>query len=146
MGWIYSEQPAQAAGTYTTNQFQAAPTKITKETINLDHKLQAVIMDSANAKSVTGIQGDRDAKEEQTIVAKKLNIAANLVGVASTGVIGEPLPMDIIKKGISELELKDNDYVTTAILTTDKHAKTVSTQVDIAGSTKQLPAFVRVQA
>lgn len=51
MGWIYSEVPASAAGVYTTNQFQAAPTKLTKQTINLKHQLQAVVMNSGNANS-----------------------------------------------------------------------------------------------
>lgn len=143
MGWIYSEQPAQAAGTYTTNQFQASPTKITKQTINLDHKLQAIVMNSANANSVTGKQGDIDVKKEQQLVSEKLNIDKNLVGVASTGVIGQNLPMDIIEKGISELQLLDNDNVTTAILTTDKQPKTISTQLTIDGKTVTISGFCK---
>ncbi|MQS52822.1 bifunctional glutamate N-acetyltransferase/amino-acid acetyltransferase ArgJ [Companilactobacillus mishanensis] len=143
MGWIFSEVPAQAAGTYTTNQFQAAPTKLTKNTINQDHKLQAVIMNSANANSCTGKQGDEDALTSQKLVADKLNINANLVGVASTGIIGEMLPMDIIKKGISELKLTDNKEVTTAILTTDKHAKTISVQLDIDGTPVTISGFCK---
>lgn len=143
MGWIYSEVPAQAAGTYTTNQFQAAPTKLTKKLINQDHQLQAVIMNSANANSVTGDQGDKDAIKTTQLVADKLNIDQNLVGVASTGVIGEPLPMDIITKGIEQLKLTDNHDVTSAILTTDKHPKTVSTQVQIFGKTVTVSGFCK---
>lgn len=143
MGWIYSEVPAQAAGTYTTNQFQAAPTKLTKKLINQDHQLQAVIMNSANANSVTGDQGDKDAIKTTQLVADKLNIDQNLVGVASTGVIGEPLPMDIITKGIEQLKLTDNHDVTSAILTTDKHPKTVSTQVQIFGKTVTISGFCK---
>lgn len=143
MGWIYSEVPAQAAGTYTTNQFQAAPTKLTKKLINQDHQLQAVIMNSANANSVTGDQGDKDAIKTTQLVADKLNIDQNLVGVASTGVIGEPLPMDIITKGIEQLKLTDNHDVTSAILTTDKHPKTVLTQVQIFGKTVTVSGFCK---
>lgn len=143
MGWIYSEVPAQAAGTYTTNQFQAAPTKLTKKLINQDHQLQAVIMNSANANSVTGDQGDKDAIKTTQLVADKLNIDQNLVGVASTGVIGEPLPMDIITKGIEQLKLTDNHDVTSAILTTDKHPKAVSTQVQIFGKTVTISGFCK---
>ncbi|MCH4050628.1 MAG: bifunctional glutamate N-acetyltransferase/amino-acid acetyltransferase ArgJ [Companilactobacillus sp.] len=143
MGWIFSETPAQAAGTYTTNQFQAAPTKLTKNTINQDHKLQAIIMNSANANSVTGNQGDLDAAKSQKLVADKLGIDQDLVGVASTGVIGEPLPMDIIEKGINELQLLDNDNATYAILTTDKHNKTISTQVQVAGKTVTISGFCK---
>jgi len=143
MGWLYSEVPAQAAGTYTTNQFQAAPTKLTKQSINLNHELQAVVMNTANANSVTGQQGMLDALKMQSLAANKLQLEANLVGVASTGIIGEPLPMDIIAKGIDQLQLLDNTYVTEAVLTTDKHTKTISTQVDIAGQTVTISGFCK---
>jgi len=143
MGWLYSEVPAQAAGTYTTNQFQAAPTKLTKQTINKAHELQAIVMNTANANSVTGQQGMFDALKMQGLAADKLNLAADLVGVASTGVIGEPLPMDIIEHGIDQLQLLDNSYVTEAVLTTDKHTKTISTQLEIAGQTVTISGFCK---
>lgn len=143
MGWLYSQVPAQAAGTYTTNQFQAAPTKLTKETINQDHLLQAMVMNTAIANSVTGEQGMIDAKVMQQTAADNLGISNDLVGVASTGLIGELLPMDIIKKGISQLQLTDNDKITKAILTTDKHAKTITAQVDIDGKVVTISGFCK---
>lgn len=143
MGWLYSEVPAQAAGTYTTNQFQAAPTKLTKNTINQDHLLQGMIMNTAIANSVTGEQGMIDAKKMQSKAATKMGISADLVGVASTGLIGELLPMETIQKGIEKLELLDNDYVTEAILTTDKHSKTISTQVEIDGQIVTITGFCK---
>lgn len=143
MGWIYSEQPAQAAGTYTTNQFQAAPTKLTKQTINQKHQLQAIVVNSANANSVTGEQGMIDAKKEQSQVAKKLAIDPSLVGVASTGIIGKPLPMDIVEHGIESFKLTNNTEITTAILTTDKHAKTISVQLEISGKTITISGFCK---
>lgn len=143
MGWLYSEIPAQAAGTYTTNQFQAAPTKLTKQTINQDHLLQGMVMNTAVANSVTGEQGMIDAKKMQKLAADKMGIDANLVGVASTGVIGENLPMDLIQKGVSQLELLDNDLVTEAILTTDTHPKTITTQIEIDGKTVTISGFCK---
>ncbi|WP_368790558.1 bifunctional glutamate N-acetyltransferase/amino-acid acetyltransferase ArgJ [Companilactobacillus farciminis] len=143
MGWLYSEVPAQAAGTYTTNQFQAAPTKLTKQTINQDHLLQGMVMNTAVANSVTGEQGMIDAKKMQKLAADKMGIDANLVGVASTGVIGENLPMDLIQKGVSQLELLDNDLVTEAILTTDTHPKTISTQIEIDGKIVTISGFCK---
>ncbi len=143
MGWIVSNTPAQAAGTYTTNQFQAAPTKLTKQTINLNHQLQAIILNSANANSVTGIQGDLDAQKMQKLVADKVGIDQNLVGVASTGIIGEPLPMDIIEKGIDELKLTDNTDITTAVLTTDTTPKTISVQLTVAGKKVTISGFCK---
>ena len=143
MGWLYSEIPAQAAGTYTTNQFQAAPTKLTKQTINQDHLLQGMVMNTAVANSVTGEQGMIDAKKMQKLAANKMGIDANLVGVASTGVIGENLPMDLIQKGVSQLELLDNDLVTEAILTTDTHPKTITTQIEIDGKIVTISGFCK---
>lgn len=143
MGWLYSEIPAQAAGTYTTNQFQAAPTKLTKQTINQNHLLQGMVMNTAVANSVTGEQGMIDAKKMQKLAADKMGIDANLVGVASTGVIGENLPMDLIQKGVSQLELLDNDLVTEAILTTDTHPKTITTQIEIDGKIVTISGFCK---
>ncbi|WP_125588390.1 bifunctional glutamate N-acetyltransferase/amino-acid acetyltransferase ArgJ [Companilactobacillus jidongensis] len=143
MGWIYSEIPAQAAGTYTTNQFQAAPTKLTKQTINQDHQLQAIIMNSAIANSCTGHQGELDALATQKLTAAKLGISPELVGVASTGLIGENLPMDIIKNGINQLELTDNTNVTSAVLTTDKHTKTISVQLNIDDKIVTISGFCK---
>ncbi|GAA3194578.1 bifunctional glutamate N-acetyltransferase/amino-acid acetyltransferase ArgJ [Lentilactobacillus kefiri] len=133
MGWIYSEAPADAAGVYTTNQFQAAPTKLTKQTINLAHQLQAVVMNSGNANSCNGNQGEGDALMMQKMTADRLQIQPELVGIASTGVIGEPLPMAKIKDGISHLKLTKNSGLTKAILTTDTHAKTITVKCMVDG-------------
>ncbi|APX71463.1 bifunctional glutamate N-acetyltransferase/amino-acid acetyltransferase ArgJ [Companilactobacillus allii] len=143
MGWIYSTTPAKAAGTYTTNQFQAAPTTLTKNTINKNHTLQAIIMNSAVANSCTGKLGEKNALTTQKLVAEKLNINPDLVGVASTGLIGDQLPMDIITKGIEKLQLTDNTEVTNAVLTTDKHAKTISIQIDIDGKPVTISGFCK---
>lgn len=143
MGWIYSSTPAKAAGTYTTNQFQAAPTTLTKNTINKNHTLQAIIMNSAVANSCTGKLGEKNAEITQNLVADKLNIDSNLVGVASTGLIGDQLPMDIIKKGIDQLQLTNNTEVTNAVLTTDKHTKTISTQVIVDGKVVTISGFCK---
>src|SRR5699024_4368902 len=82
-------------------------------------------------------------KKMQKLAADKMGIDANLVGVASTGVIGENLPMDLIQKGVSQLELLDNDLVTEAILTTDTHPKTISTQIEIDGKTVTISGFCK---
>lgn len=143
MGWVVSEVPAQSAGVYTTNQFQAAPTKLTKETINKKHELQAIIMNSAVANSCTGIEGTENAHEEQALVASKLGIDKDLVGVASTGVIGVQLPMDKIKQGLAELQKTKNFKVTEAVLTTDTHSKTISVSFEIFGKTCTISGFCK---
>lgn len=143
LGWLVSKVPAAAAGVYTTNQFQAAPTALTKQTINLAHQLQAIVMNSGNANSCTGVQGIHDAAAMQQAAAEKLGIAPNLVGVASTGVIGEQLPLNQINQGITKLELTKTASVTKAVLTTDTHAKTITVQCLIDDQPVTLTGFCK---
>ncbi|WP_042224448.1 bifunctional glutamate N-acetyltransferase/amino-acid acetyltransferase ArgJ [Oceanobacillus manasiensis] len=137
-GWLHSVTPAVAAGVYTMNAFQAAPLKVTKRAINTNNHLQAVIVNSGIANACTGHQGEMDAEEMQQVAAEKLNIPKNYVGVASTGLIGSPLPMGKIKKAISEISVnKENapHHFEDAILTTDTVTKHVGVQLEIDGKT-----------
>ncbi|MDC7953392.1 bifunctional glutamate N-acetyltransferase/amino-acid acetyltransferase ArgJ [Liquorilactobacillus mali] len=142
-GWLYSEVPAAAAGVYTTNKFCAAPTAKTKEIVSQNHKLQAIIANSAIANSCTGLQGEKDVLTEQTLVAEKLNIEPYLVGVASTGLIGTCLPMKKIKKGIDGLSLTSSTDLTKAILTTDTKQKIISITFKIQGITCKMSGFAK---
>nr|WP_235995291.1 bifunctional glutamate N-acetyltransferase/amino-acid acetyltransferase ArgJ [Secundilactobacillus yichangensis] len=142
-GYLVSEVPASAAGTYTTNKFQAAPTKLTKNTINQDHQLQAVVMNSACANSCTGKQGEENALTEQQLMSKKLGIDLNLVGVASTGLIGAQLPMDKVIAGIKKLSPHHDDAVTKAVLTTDKKSKQACVQIEMGGKTVTITGFAK---
>ena len=98
IGMIVSEVPATSAAVYTINHFQAAPLKVTQDSLKESSMLQAVVVNSANANACTGERGLRDAFEMRRLTGKKLGIKEHLVAVASTGVIGEYLPMDKIKK------------------------------------------------
>ncbi|WP_283680024.1 bifunctional glutamate N-acetyltransferase/amino-acid acetyltransferase ArgJ [Lentilactobacillus sp. Marseille-Q4993] len=142
-GWLVSEVPASAAGVYTTNQFQAAPTKLTKETINNGHQLQAVVMNSGNANSCTGPQGEANAKQVQEQTASKLGLDSSMVAVASTGIIGKQLPMAKIEAGISKLQLTDSTKITEAVLTTDTHAKTISIELNLGGKNIIISGFCK---
>lgn len=143
LGWLYSAVPAQAAGMYTTNRFCAAPTAITKQLINKQQQLQAIIMNSAIANSCTGTTGEANVHQEQKLVAQKLKINSNLVGVASTGLIGAQLPMSKITAGINKLQLTTNTKVTQAILTTDTHAKKISLQFKLANQLCTISGFAK---
>ena len=88
---------------YTTNQIQAAPLQVTKDSITAEGKLQAIIVNSGNANACTGMQGLQDAYEMRALGAEHFGVKENYVAVASTGVIGVPLPMDIIRKGLQLL-------------------------------------------
>ena len=124
-GWIVSEVPASVAGVYTTNKVIAAPLLVTKASVQKSQKLQAIVVNSGVANSCTGQQGLDAAYDMQRLTAQKLKIEPDLVGLASTGVIGEQLPMDALKNGLSQILVsgKAEDFAE-AILTTDTCTKT----------------------
>lgn len=126
-GWIVSETPASVAGVYTTNKVIAAPLIVTKTSVKKAGKMKAIVVNSGVANSCTGTQGLEDAYTMQEWTAEKLGVEPDLVGVASTGVIGELLPMDTLKNGLSKLVVNGNaDDFAKAILTTDTATKTIA--------------------
>jgi glutamate N-acetyltransferase / amino-acid N-acetyltransferase len=137
VGIIFSEVPANCAAVYTLNDFQAAPIKVTKNSLSQSGRLQAVVVNSACANACTGEQGLRDAYEMRDLAAKKIGVESTLVAVASTGVIGEYLPMEKIKQGIEQIELgvavQDAEDFQTAILTTDTCMKSCGFKTEIDG-------------
>jgi glutamate N-acetyltransferase/amino-acid N-acetyltransferase len=95
-------------------------------------------VNSGNANACTGEQGLLDAYEMQKDFANELGIKEHLVAVTSTGVIGEPLPMEKIKTGIKHILQTENeaeDNFLKAILTTDTCVKQVAVQLNIDGKT-----------
>ncbi|WP_174730842.1 bifunctional ornithine acetyltransferase/N-acetylglutamate synthase [Mesobacillus harenae] len=137
LGIIISENPANCAAVYTTSHFQAAPLKVTQQSIAEDGLIQAVIVNSACANACTGQKGYQDALRMRSLTAQKFNIKEHYVAVASTGVIGEFLPMEKIEKGISELkpagEQVNAEDFQTAILTTDTVMKAACFSAEIGG-------------
>ncbi|MBU3949852.1 MAG: bifunctional glutamate N-acetyltransferase/amino-acid acetyltransferase ArgJ [Proteobacteria bacterium] len=136
LGLIYSEVPANVAGVFTRNKVQAAPVILDRQRIK-SGICQAFIANSGSANCCTGDQGMKDAVSEAGFAASGLNIAEELVLVASTGVIGKPLELDKIKTAVPSL-VKSlstagiNDF-TQAIMTTDTVPKIVSVKGDIGG-------------
>jgi glutamate N-acetyltransferase/amino-acid N-acetyltransferase len=137
LGVIVCDVPAAAAGVYTLNAFQAAPLKVTQESIGVAGKLQAMAVNSGNANACTGQQGEADAREMRAAMAHALGLAEHLVGVTSTGVIGELLPMEKVRSGIARLPERvkrdGGDDFCQAILTTDLVQKMTCAQVMIDG-------------
>lgn len=137
LGMILCERPANAAAVYTTNVVQAAPLQVTRKSLEKEGKIQAVLINSGNANACTGKQGLMDAEKMRDQIAAKFNFPNHYVAVASTGVIGEPLPMDVISKGIDELAPENTseaaDHFNQAILTTDTITKTTCYQAVIKG-------------
>jgi glutamate N-acetyltransferase/amino-acid N-acetyltransferase len=131
---IYSENVAEVAATFTTNEVQAAPVQLCKER-HPSGKIQAIIINSGNANACTGEQGKSDARRMTQVTARDLGIEPQLVWVASTGVIGIPLPMTEIELGIGKiiprLSAEGGADAARAILTTDTCTKQIAVQVPI---------------
>src|SRR3989440_8452208 len=89
---VTSERLASAAGLFTTNAVKAAPVLVSQEKIQ-SGVAQAIVINSGNANACTGTQGLGDARDMAALVACQLGVAEEFVLVASTGVIGSPLPM-----------------------------------------------------
>lgn len=137
LGLIVCDVPAVTAAVYTTNTFQAAPLKVTQSSLQVDGKMQAIVVNSGNANACTGVEGEQDAYRMQAEAARVIGIPPHYVGVASTGVIGERLPMDKISKGIQELkpqkDISASDDFCQSILTTDTCVKKVHVTVKVDG-------------
>jgi glutamate N-acetyltransferase/amino-acid N-acetyltransferase len=140
LGAIWCETEAQAAAVYTTNLFQAAPIRVTKDSLKASRGiLRAVVVNSGNANACTGEQGEADAQEMRARLAERLGVPNEHVAVASTGVIGELLNMDRVRDGIDRLpdqlsgDADGLDSFCQAILTTDLVKKSASVTLNIEG-------------
>lgn len=133
---IYSENEATAAGVFTTNKVKAAPVLLNMKNI-LSKNTRAIVVNSGNANACTGKQGQEDANAMAKLAASILNIDPESVLVASTGVIGVPLPMDCIESGIRNacetLSCDGGKDAALAIMTTDKYAKSISVELELDG-------------
>ncbi len=129
LGLLYTDVPAYVAGVFTTNRVQAAPVLLDRRRIR-SGRCRSVIVNSGNANCCTGKKGLEDAEAMARFAALILGVDEEQVLVASTGVIGEPLPIQRIEAAIPELVkgLKSEGLMdfAEAILTTDTVPKVVS--------------------
>lgn len=135
LGLIYGEVPAVSAGVFTTNRIKAAPVVISQK--HLKQKFsRAIIVNSGNANCCTGKKGMLDALAMAKAAARALRLKKEQVLVASTGVIGQMMPMEKIVSHISRLvsllNKKDNDF-TQAIMTTDQFPKQIAVSINLGG-------------
>ncbi|MBM3148906.1 MAG: bifunctional glutamate N-acetyltransferase/amino-acid acetyltransferase ArgJ [Chloroflexi bacterium] len=127
---LCSKTPCTAAAVFTTNAIKSAPVLINQQHLQ-NGKAQAIVVNSGYANACTANKGMAAAEEMAKSVAKKLDISSQDVIVASTGVIGIPLPMDKIKRGIEEVVLTEDGghEMAQAMMTTDTFAKEIAVQV-----------------
>lgn len=141
MAMIYSRTPCTAAGTFTTNIVKAAPVKWDQKVVYGNGTVHAVVANSGIANACTGEEGYGYCRETAKAAAEVLGVLEDEVLVASTGVIGRQLPMDIIKEGVKKLVplLSDSReaamVAAESIMTTDTVKKEVAVTVEIGGKT-----------
>ncbi len=144
MALLYSDAPCFVAGTFTTNLVQAAPVLWDRKIVEEGRKAQAVVINSGIANACTGKEGADCCEETASEVGRLLDLTANQVLVASTGVIGMQLPMDRIRRGIQAMagKLGEGTEAGTgaakAILTTDTHEKECAVTFEAGGRTVRL--------
>ncbi|MBI4610854.1 MAG: bifunctional glutamate N-acetyltransferase/amino-acid acetyltransferase ArgJ [Candidatus Rokubacteria bacterium] len=133
---IYSSVPARAAAVFTTNQVKGAPVQVSMEHIT-GGTIQAILASSGCANTCTGEEGVRDAREMAALVADLLRIPARQVLVASTGIIGQPLPMERVRaalpKLVKALSPQGGRLAAEGILTTDTVPKEAALRLEVAG-------------
>jgi glutamate N-acetyltransferase / amino-acid N-acetyltransferase len=127
---------AAAAGAFTRSRLAAAPVVLSRQHL-ADGRARAVVVNSGNANACTGAKGMDDARAMAAATARALGISADEVIVASTGVIGKPLPIEAIEQGIAraagELSESGGAAAADAIRTTDAWAKTSTATCALSG-------------
>ena len=144
---VVSDVMCNAAAVYTTNKVKGAPILVTKKHLEATGgKAKAVIANSKNANTCNA-DGEEKARRMAELAAGQLNIAPEEVIVASTGVIGQIMPIEPIESHIEELakglSYNGNDKATNAIMTTDTVPKQVAVSFDIDGVTCTLGGMAK---
>ena len=134
LAMIRSDCLCNAAAVYTKNQVKAAPVLLTKEHL-ADGKAQAVIINSGNANACAPF-GMEHARRQGMAAARALEVEEENVVVASTGIIGQTLPVEAIEAHAAEMEMKyDNSLAAAeAIMTTDTKIKTFAVEFEAGGT------------
>ncbi|MDO4293840.1 MAG: bifunctional glutamate N-acetyltransferase/amino-acid acetyltransferase ArgJ [Eubacteriales bacterium] len=139
MALVYSDTPCRAAGVFTSNVVKAAPVLWDQRVVKNSWEAQAVVINSGIANACTGKLGDEYCWETARETADALNIEADSVLIASTGVIGMQLPIAKLTAGVRSLAklLAGGEEAGTqaaqAIMTTDTRSKQAAVRVTIGG-------------
>ncbi|MGO9903033.1 MAG: bifunctional glutamate N-acetyltransferase/amino-acid acetyltransferase ArgJ [Solirubrobacteraceae bacterium] len=144
LGLIVSDEPqTTSAARFSRSGALSAPVLLNKQHADLG-ALRAVVVNSGNANAATGGRGLDDAAKMQGAAAIACGVSETAVAVASTGVIGVPLPMDAITRGTLAVAHAlradgDRDFAA-AICTTDAFEKRVTLDVELSAGNVRLSA------
>ena len=128
---LFSETPCLAAAVFTNTKLKAAPVLLSQQRLEEREKIGAVVVNSGCANAYVGEQGLIDAAETAELVGEGIGVAPEDVLVASTGVIGMPLPMERIRIGLDRIVLvrDGGNQLARAIMTTDSFPKEAAIRV-----------------
>lgn len=132
---IVSEVDAIASGVFTTSQVKAACVDYCRQRLLSKHSARAILCNAGQANAATGTQGWLDALESAMMLGQALGIPSEFVLLASTGVIGQRIPMETLKRGIPKvvgaLSETGSDAAAGAIITTDLVKKSMALETTI---------------
>lgn len=148
LGVLLCVNPCAAAGVFTTNRIKAAPVIYCRDVLSKGSGVvRAVVVNAGNANACTGERGLHDAAAMAAAAEKRLGLPAGSVLVMSTGIIGHPLPLDKIEKGLDEaagkLSRGERGGFSRAIMTTDLVEKTVAVRYNQDGRTVVIGAAAK---
>ena len=142
---IVADCDCSAAAVYTRNIVKAAPILVTRENLH-NNRARIVVVNSGNANACAPL-GEENARRMCRAVASELGLGESDVIVASTGVIGKPLPVEVIEKNaaklVSALSHNGSQDAATAIMTTDLTMKELAIELTIAGKTVRLGGIAK---
>ena len=134
---VVCDEPAVAAGTFTTNRVQAAPVVVTREHLSRARAVRGIVVASGVANACTGAQGLANARRMAEVMAGHLGAAPEEILVASTGVIGRQLPMERVEAGIAaalaQARPDGGASAARAICTTDTRTKEAAVDLSLRG-------------
>nr|MBU1328128.1 bifunctional glutamate N-acetyltransferase/amino-acid acetyltransferase ArgJ [Candidatus Omnitrophota bacterium] len=143
---LFSTTPCVATGTFTTNKVKSGSVFLSKERLKKGFA-QAVIVNSGNANCCVGKKEIKDAKEITDLIAKALNLKNESILIASTGIIGRPLPVNKIRDGIKgliqDLSRSNGTSFAKAIMTTDTVHKEIAVEINIKGKVVKVAGAVK---
>ena len=135
LGILFSETPCAATALFTTNRIKAAPVVLSQQCLQ-SGRASAVVVNSGCANAFTGEQGVAEAAEMAELAGENIGVSPEDVLVASTGVIGQRLPMELIKTGIKQvvLDMDGGRKLARAMMTTDTVPKEAAIAVRVGDS------------
>jgi glutamate N-acetyltransferase / amino-acid N-acetyltransferase len=142
LAMLVADRPCTTAATFTTSKTASHTVRVCKEHLAATgYRAQAVVVNSGNANCSNGERGYHDAERMALLAAARLGIPdPNFVMVSSTGIIGRPLPMDLVESGVNRVQWRADGGPEFAqgIMTTDTRPKTVAVEFEAGGKVVRL--------